>query len=388
MTWTDWKLPSANAVITSEDFSWADLDNAHTDDSNAATVSFSDSGSSDEVRWTGYGFTTSDIPDGSTINGVQTELDGEASGTGVNQKLEIFDATNGVSSEKDSNGFPTTRGTTNEGGATDLWGNGSISDADVRASTFGAQLRAVNNAIKESRDASLYSIKVRVEYTAVEGTHTATGTLKAGASTISGAAYRTALASAAMQAQLAAIVAQASREAKAEGTPKAQVSSVSGTATGAPREASGALTAGGATVDGSATNILAAGGALQTGDAVVIGTADILIAGEATGALQAGASDVSGAAVKTIVAGGNLQAASSGMTGAVKRTAKALGSLVSGLIRIVGLANVGTPEITDTTDIQLPVNYQMSGHPQGETQKLSGARATRLARKLGKALKF
>ena len=71
MTWTDWNSPSANDIFEATGAAFSTPDNAHAADDAFASASVpKNGGTSDTHRWTGFGFTDSDIPDGSVINGV------------------------------------------------------------------------------------------------------------------------------------------------------------------------------------------------------------------------------------------------------------------------------------------------------------------------------
>ena len=169
MTWTAFKTPSADAIITTGDAGFNTPINAYTDDSALSSVNVKKNGvSSDTHRWTGFGFTTADIPSGATINGIEVVVQCDAAiASTIELYVNIYDATNGVSTGQRSQIYVSDVAETDTvlGGVSDLWGETSISDTDVRAATFGVQLYATNNT-GSNCGFNIDVISIRVDYTA------------------------------------------------------------------------------------------------------------------------------------------------------------------------------------------------------------------------------
>ena len=241
------------------------------------------------------------------------------------------------------------------GGPTDLWGETWTAD-DINEANFGSVLALTKASGNTFFGAD--AVWIKVYYTEASG-YSASGSLKAGAPTVSGDALRAAFATGVIQAQLAAIVAEASRTAKAEGSPKAQDATVEGLAKGPAQEAAGALKAGqaaadgeaerlrvltaegalvggGATADGAAGRTIKAEGDLASGPASLIGAATIFVQGLASGALKAGAAVVDGAAVRTAKAAGALVSGLAVLEGSSELIHKAIGVLKSGTAQASG----------------------------------------------------
>ena len=168
MAFTAWKSPSANAIITAGDIAWTNPGNAYANDDVYATAAVpKGGGSSDTQRFTGFGFTSGDIPVGMVPTGVEVRVSALSSGTGTHRFfLKIFDDTNGVSPiEIELPSLTTSEQQQLAGGAGVKWGNVAISRTDVLASTFGVQLYVLNNAFG-TRTVSLDHVEIRVEYDA------------------------------------------------------------------------------------------------------------------------------------------------------------------------------------------------------------------------------
>ncbi|WP_157094640.1 hypothetical protein [Picosynechococcus sp. PCC 7117] len=72
---TSWRNPTANTLIANNGEPLVNPSNAYIDDNAYATVSaLPKNTDSDKYRFTGFGFTSSDIPSGSTILGIQASI--------------------------------------------------------------------------------------------------------------------------------------------------------------------------------------------------------------------------------------------------------------------------------------------------------------------------
>lgn len=177
MTWTDWKSPSSNAQFAADgDVAWPasgfDLEGPYADGGTEAGANLTKGTEVHTHGWAGFGFDTGDIPDGATINGVEVRIDARANDGNdyIDLVTYIYDATNG----KSTTGYTTAPASTYadivEGGAADLWGESSISDADVRSSDFAVLLKLINTDGGTIHPGRIDHIEVRVDYSeAAEG---------------------------------------------------------------------------------------------------------------------------------------------------------------------------------------------------------------------------
>lgn len=166
---TQYRLPTANSVIAANTYSWSNPTNVYADDESAMSTgvqTWSTGTSSDVIRFTGFGFTSAQVPSGSTIDGVEIEFSFRNSPT-VTYNFNLFDATNGVSPSAETANSSTggTFGVLTRGDATDLFGNVSISDADVRASTFGVQVFISPFTPPDTTNVEIDYIKLRIHGT-------------------------------------------------------------------------------------------------------------------------------------------------------------------------------------------------------------------------------
>lgn len=136
---TDWKFPSANALRTANQHAWTNPGNAYADDgSNVTTgsVSWASSDAADIHDWTGFGFTTSDVPIGATILGVEFEIEFACDN-------DFLLRPKGLKPSGPSAGIAGTTvisaatGVVTYGGASSLAGFNSLTDTEVRSSNFG-----------------------------------------------------------------------------------------------------------------------------------------------------------------------------------------------------------------------------------------------------------
>lgn len=163
---TSYNAPSANSQIAANDVAFSNPNNAHADDSSYASATLGVLEQTETRRWTGFGFTTGDIPDGSTIDGIEVEvLAGKAVPSGVTGDVRIYDATNGQSATVENFSISNTGITTYTfGGSTSLWGETSFDDEDIRAATFGVEFDSDETG-GGGNQVRLDFIRVRVYYT-------------------------------------------------------------------------------------------------------------------------------------------------------------------------------------------------------------------------------
>jgi hypothetical protein len=166
MAVTDYKFPGTAASVDRDSRSeWVNPNNAKVDDTNysGCTVNKKDYG--DWLRLTNYGFTSTDIPAGSTIDGIQFVICRYAEAADIisDSALYLYDdgavGSNLASATKWPINTPTDA---TYGGATDMCGT-SLTQADIVATTFGVQLSIATSS--NSTTGVVDYIKIRVYYT-------------------------------------------------------------------------------------------------------------------------------------------------------------------------------------------------------------------------------
>jgi hypothetical protein len=165
MTWTSLQLPTTNSTIDTTGNPWINPNNAHTDDANYAQCDAVKNTNNETDRWATFDF--SEIPDGSLINGIEVTIDIDTETADDSDPfVNLYDATNGVSTTTEEIPSSTTRQDRVLGGATSLWGETEFLAADIKASTFGVQVYCYNDFQFGNRWVRIFSIYVRVDYTA------------------------------------------------------------------------------------------------------------------------------------------------------------------------------------------------------------------------------
>lgn len=170
MAVTGWKTPSTIVSNGDGSYTWSDPGNAASDDNNYASVVMSTASTgSDHLKATNFGFSTSDVPSGSNIDGVEARYRRYASDASRVQDYSVKLAIGGTITG-DSKATGTFWGTTEEdsgtyGGSTDTWNvSGGIADTDVRATGFGVGI-AAQKVLLADRTAYIDVIEIRVYYT-------------------------------------------------------------------------------------------------------------------------------------------------------------------------------------------------------------------------------
>jgi hypothetical protein len=145
------KYPSSGVNDASAgNVAWTNPGNAVSDDNSyaQATGQFAlGQTTSKNLDLTDFGITSSDIPDGSTVDGVLLELGRKQSGSigTVPKDLTVQMLVGGTASGDNKADTATVWGSTEAiasyGGAADTWNN-NLSPSDVRADTFGFRIRA------------------------------------------------------------------------------------------------------------------------------------------------------------------------------------------------------------------------------------------------------
>jgi len=170
MSVTDWKPAGTTANVDRDGKpAWGTTDNVRTDDDDFSIVVL-DKGPtySDWLRLTNF-FTTSDIPAGATINGIEVQYKRLASAADwVNDSmLKLRKTSDRVGDNKASaTKWAIAKETVTYGGSTDTWNSG-LTAADLVDSGFGIDLSALNNDVDNIRSAAIYFCQIRVYYTAL-----------------------------------------------------------------------------------------------------------------------------------------------------------------------------------------------------------------------------
>lgn len=168
---TAWKSPgTCENVDRDGKVNWVNPNNAKVSDDSDAVTQPNKTDYSDWLRCTNFGFTTSDIPSGSTIVGI--ELDIEKCQTAeyiiCDSSVRLRKSTGQVGDDKASaTEWPTTDTYVTHGGSSDDW-NAGLSDSDIRSTGFGMDLSVLNTAITVSM-AEVDHVRIKVHYTTPAG---------------------------------------------------------------------------------------------------------------------------------------------------------------------------------------------------------------------------
>lgn len=165
MAITAWKLPGT--VVAP---GWTNPNNIKAKDTNLASKSVGSGGYSGVIRGENFGFTTDDIPAGSTIDGIEAEAVLMNTGTAVPNAYSLYlqkvGGTNVGNNKASSWNFPTDASmpTRIAGGATDKWGVNPTA-AEAIASTFAVAYEFNNGDPKFSTTGNIDSFRLRFHYT-------------------------------------------------------------------------------------------------------------------------------------------------------------------------------------------------------------------------------
>lgn len=173
---TDWKSPGtcANAARGSG-ADWQSPSNAQDSDNNRTICDIAANTYGDWLRCTNFGFTTDDIPTGATIIGIEVQIERQAENASYIRDDAIYlrDSGGQTGDNKADTGtnWPTSDATVTYGDSSDDWGT-SISDSEVRASTFGIDISAFNTwFFFTPYEARIDHVQIRVHYS-IQGTGT------------------------------------------------------------------------------------------------------------------------------------------------------------------------------------------------------------------------
>jgi Tfp pilus assembly protein PilX len=142
---------------------WTSSTNVFSSNNVYATASLAGSAQSANLDVTNFGF---NLPTGSTIVGIEADIERKASNTNSIEDYDVFLLKAGAASGNDkasTTDWGTSDSTRTYGSGTDLWGT-TWTEAQVEASNFGIRLK-VRNLSTSSRTASVDWVNIRVYYT-------------------------------------------------------------------------------------------------------------------------------------------------------------------------------------------------------------------------------
>ena len=163
---TAWKYPGT-VVDNGGNYAWVNPNNVKVDDETFATERITGKNTTGNILLlTNFGFSSSDIPAGSTINGIEFIISRKAGQPGYLYDYSIYLRNSGGntgSNMASAATYDTTLTPITYGGATNMCGT-SLTQSDIVASSFGI---AFLIAIGSSTNYTAYVdyIKIRVYYT-------------------------------------------------------------------------------------------------------------------------------------------------------------------------------------------------------------------------------
>ena len=159
---------TAASVDRDTKVAWSNPDYAKADDTSYATNTPGKNNYSDWLLLTNYGFSSSDIPSGATINGIEFIICRHASSSPgcTDSALYLYDDGQVGNNLASATYYPTSPAEATYGGATNMCGT-TLTQADIVANTFGVRLSVTPGT--DDLQISVDYIKIRVYYTAGGG---------------------------------------------------------------------------------------------------------------------------------------------------------------------------------------------------------------------------
>jgi hypothetical protein len=180
MAVTAWKFAGTGANDAAVgNAAWATPGNITASNNTYAQTATMGAGQTSQIlRATNFGFTTSDIPDGSTIDGIEVRIErARATGGGTNVRdnaIILRKSTGQVGDNKAvTTVWPTADGTATYGAADDVWG-ASFTDTEILNSGFGVDIRCERT--QGTAAGRVDAVEIRVHYTESGGELTETPT--------------------------------------------------------------------------------------------------------------------------------------------------------------------------------------------------------------------
>jgi len=169
MATTDWKYPG---TCTNEDRDgeepWTNPSYADADDGDWTQCDIKTKSYGDWLRLVNFGFTTTDIPVGSTINGIEVEKQRQAeAGSSIHDDSLYLRKTSGQVGDNKANAtvWGTGQATDSYGGSADTWGTTWNHSEIVGNSDFGLDFSAYNKNTTTQRYGEIDYVKIRITYT-------------------------------------------------------------------------------------------------------------------------------------------------------------------------------------------------------------------------------
>ena len=173
MAVTAYKYPGTAANVANGGYmTWSDVYNIKVDDSSSAltvTSGQADKNPTDYLTATNFGFTSTDIPTGATINGIEFVINRQGSEANSQYDYQLYMLKAGTQHGDNlasATKWPTSLTDATYGGATSLLGGTWAQTDIVGVTTFGFQL-AIKNHIASDVGEYTYveHVKLRVYYT-------------------------------------------------------------------------------------------------------------------------------------------------------------------------------------------------------------------------------
>ena len=177
MAVTDYKFPGTAANVSNGGYmGWDNVDNIKADDTNTARVLTSgtaDKNPTDYLTATNFGFTSTDIPSGATINGIEFVINRHGSEANAQYDYQLYMLKAGTQHGDNlasATKWPRSLTDATYGGATSLLGGTWAQTDIVGVTTFGFQLAIKNHLVSDLNEfTSVEHVKLRVYYTAGGG---------------------------------------------------------------------------------------------------------------------------------------------------------------------------------------------------------------------------
>jgi hypothetical protein len=173
MAVTEYKYPGTAANVANGGYyAWSNVDSIKADDSESALVVTNgnpDKNPTDYVTATNFGFTSTDIPSGATINGIEFVINRSGSEADSQYDYQLYMLKAGTQHGDNlasATYWPTSLTDATYGGASSLLGGTWAQTDIVGVTTFGFQLAIKNHIASDAGEWTYVEhVKLRVYYT-------------------------------------------------------------------------------------------------------------------------------------------------------------------------------------------------------------------------------
>jgi hypothetical protein len=173
MAVTEYKFPGTAAKVDNGGYAvWGSVENIKADDSESALIitgGAADKNPSDYLAATNFGFTSTDIPAGATINGIEFVINRAGSEANSQYDYQLYMLKAGTQHGDNlasATYWPTSLTDATYGGATSLLGGTWAQTDIVGVTTFGFQLAIKNHIASDAGEFTYVEhVKLRVYYT-------------------------------------------------------------------------------------------------------------------------------------------------------------------------------------------------------------------------------